>query len=42
MQSRRSISLWFRETASVMRNEFRSIFTDSGVMLVLIFAIFIY
>ena len=36
------ISLWLKETASVMRNEFRSIFTDSGVMLVLVFAIFIY
>ena len=39
---KRYISLWFKETASVMRNEFRSIFTDGGVMLVLIFAIFIY
>ena len=42
MKSGRYISLWLKETASVMRNEFRSIFTDEGVMLVLVFAIFIY
>ena len=39
---KRSVPLWFRETGSVMRNELRSIFTDGGVMLVLLFAIFIY
>lgn len=36
------ISLYLKETVSVMRNEFRTIFTDEGVMLILIFAIFIY
>ena len=42
MKKKNNISLWFGETASVIRNEFRSIFTDWGVMLVLLFAIFIY
>lgn len=42
MGLRRKISLYGVETASVIRNEFRSIFTDEGVMLVMIFAIFIY
>lgn len=42
MRGRNYISLYVRETADVMRNEFRSIFTDHGVMLVLIFAMFIY
>lgn len=42
MEMKKHISLYLKETASVMRNELRSIFTDEGVMLVLIFAIFIY
>ena len=42
MRLKEQISLYCRETASVMRNELRSIFTDQGVMLVLVFAIFIY
>lgn len=42
MTLKEQISLYCRETASVMRNELRSIFTDQGVMLVLVFAIFIY
>ena len=42
MGFRKQTSLYLKETASVMRNELRSIFTDEGVMLVLIFAIFIY
>ena len=42
MEIKKNISLYLKETASVMRNELRSIFTDEGVMLVLIFAIFIY
>ncbi len=36
------ISLYWREIVSVMRNEYREIFSDPGVMLVIIFAIFIY
>ena len=42
MEFRKDLSLYMKETASVMRNELRSIFSDEGVMLVLIFAIFIY
>ena len=42
MEFRKHISLYAKETASVMRNELRSIFTDEGVLLVLVFAIFIY
>ena len=38
----RHISLYFKETADVIRNEFRTIFTDEGVLLVMVFAIFIY
>ena len=36
------ISLYRHEIASVMRSEYREIFSDPGVMLVIIFAIFIY
>ena len=36
------ISLYGREIASIMRNEYREILSDPGVMLVIIFAIFIY
>ena len=42
MKRKGYISLYLNEIASVMRNEFRTIFTDEGVMLILIFAIFIY
>ena len=36
------ILLYCRQIASIMRNEYRAIFADPGVMLVIIFAIFIY
>lgn len=36
------ISLYCHEMASIMRNEYRAIFSDPGVMLVIVFAIFIY
>lgn len=36
------ILLYCREIASIMRNEYRAIFSDPGVMLVIVFAIFIY
>ncbi|MBP3482373.1 MAG: ABC transporter permease [Alistipes sp.] len=42
MKLKQYISLYAKEAASVMRNEYRAIFTDGGVMLILIFAIFIY
>ena len=42
MNFRRFITRSLKETAVVMRNELRSLFTDEGVMLVLLFAIFIY
>ncbi len=42
MKFSKRISLYCRECASVMRNEYREIFSDAGVMLVLVFAIFIY
>ena len=42
MNIRRFLSRSLRETAVVMRNELRSLLTDEGVMLVLLFAIFIY
>ncbi|MEG0807560.1 MAG: ABC transporter permease [Alistipes sp.] len=35
-------SSYWRQLLSVMRNEFHTIFTDGGVMLILIFALFIY
>ncbi len=35
-------ALYCREIAAIMRNEYREIFSDPGVMLVIVFAIFIY
>ncbi len=42
MKLKEGISLYARECAAVMRSELREIFSDAGVMLVLVFAIFIY
>ncbi len=42
MKLRERISLYRRELSTVVRNEYREIFSDAGVMLVLVFAIFIY
>ena len=42
MKRRAYITRSLKEIAVVMRNELRSLFTDEGVMLVLLFAIFIY
>ena len=38
----RQIASYWMQFRSVVRNEFRTIFTDGGVMLVLIFALLIY
>lgn len=42
MKLKKYISLYIKETATVMRNEYREIFSDGGVMLIMIFALFIY
>lgn len=38
----RQLGSYWIQFRSVVRNEFRTIFTDGGVMLILIFAILIY
>ncbi|MDE5906997.1 MAG: hypothetical protein K2G66_05155 [Alistipes sp.] len=38
----RQIKSYWQQLGSVMGNEYRSIFTDGGVMLILIFALLIY
>lgn len=39
---KKQIASYWQQTGTVIRNEFRTIFTDGGVMLVLIFALLIY
>lgn len=42
MKLKKYVTLYIKETAAVMRNEYREIFSDGGVMLIMIFALFIY
>ena len=39
---KKQIASYWQQTGTVIRNEFRTIFTDGGVMLILIFALLIY
>ena len=42
MKLKKYVTLYIKETAAAMRNEYREIFSDGGVMLIMIFALFIY